>query len=318
MSSSETAANPVAPSPDRAGTVVFGSANMDVVMEVPRLPRLGETLSGRRAALYPGGKGANQAVGAARLGGEVAFCGKVGRDAFGETLLAGLRGAGVDTSAVGIEAGVATGVACIFVTSAGENAIALSPGANARVDKRYAEALLARLSAASVLLLQLEIPTATTGHLLRRLPLKRPLVILDPSPAQDLSGLPLARIDILTPNRGELEALTGRSDPRDGGRRLVEQGVRNVICKAGADGAYWICEGRSVHVPAVPIDPVDTTGAGDAFNAALAWGVQSMSIGRTLPWAVAAGALAATRPGAQPSLPTREELDTFRDQVGNR
>jgi len=305
----------MSPPPDGAEIVVLGSANMDVVMEVPRLPRPGETLPGRRSGLFPGGKGANQAVGAARLGADVAFCGKVGEDAFGETLLAGLRAAGVDTSAVAIDNGPATGVACILVTPAGENAIALSPGANGRVDKRYAEGVLERIAAARILLLQLEIPIATVGHLLRRLPLKRPIVILDPSPATNLSALPLARIDILTPNRGELETLAGCSDPKVGGRRLIAQGVSNVICKAGADGAYWICEGRAVHLPAIPIVPVDTTGAGDAFNAALAWGLCSMSIGGALPWAVAAGALASTQRGAQPSFPTGEALAAFREEI---
>ncbi len=226
------------PAPTPGEIVVLGSANMDVVMEVPRLPRPGETLQGRHAGLFPGGKGANQAVAAARLGAGVSFCSKLGRDRFGETLLTELQASGVDMSAVEIEEGTTSGVACIFVTPEGGNAIALSPGANGLVDKRYAEAILERVAAARVLLLQLEIPAATVGHLLRRLPLKRPFVILDPSPAQDLSRLPLARIDLLTPNRGELGALTGRPDPKEGGRRLVRLGIPNVICKAGSDGAY--------------------------------------------------------------------------------
>jgi ribokinase len=293
--------------------VVLGSANMDLVMDVPRLPAPGETLQGRRAGLFPGGKGANQAIGAARLGAGTSFCGKVGQDPFGRALLHALRDAAVDADAVRIEDKVATGVACVFVTPSGENAIAVSPGANDRVDKHYVETILERIATARILLVQLEIPIATVGHLLRRLPLKRPRVILDPSPAQDLSALPLARVDILTPNRGELAALAGCSDPKVGGRRLIAEGVGDVICKAGGDGAYWIAEERIVHLPAVPIEPVDTTGAGDAFNAALAWALRSMSIGHALSWAVAAGAFAATRRGAQPSLPTYLELEAFRE-----
>jgi len=281
---------------------------MDIVAEVARMPRPGETVPGRALREYPGGKGANQAVAAARLDGAVAFYGKVGRDAYGERLLDAMRADGVDVTGVDIARDAATGSASIWVDDAGENAIACVPGANGMVDADYIDRIFDRVAAADVLLLQLEIPLDTVAYLLGRLPRGRPLVILDPSPAQDLSRLPLRRVDVLTPNRTELFALTQMDDMKSAAAALLRAGIGVVICKAGGEGAFWFGETMS-HVPAVPVCVVDTTAAGDAFNGALACAITERCMPDAIRWANAAGALATTKAGAQPSLPRRADVD---------
>lgn len=286
---------------------VLGSANMDLVTEVARIPRPGETLIGRTLRHYPGGKGANQAVAAARLGGEVAFFGKVGRDAYGEALCAAMRADGVDIG--GVEAvAEPTGTASIWVEDSGENAIACVPGANGAVDAAYVDRVFARLAAARVLLLQLEIPLDAIGHLLRRLPPRGPLVILDPAPAQRLSALPLERVDLLTPNETELRTLTGDDDPERAAGSLRRMGARAVLCKMGERGAVLYGD-EVVHVAAFDVDVVDTTAAGDAFNGALAVAWADRPLEAAIRFASAAGALAVTKPGAQPSLARRQDVD---------
>jgi ribokinase len=287
---------------------VLGSANMDIVAEVARMPRPGETVAGRALREYPGGKGANQAVAAARLGGAVAFYGKVGRDAYGERLLDAMRADGVDVTGVEIAPDAATGTASIWVDDAGENAIVCVPGANGMVDADYVDRISDRVAAADVLLLQLEIPLDAVIYLLGRLPRGRPLVILDPSPAQDLSRLPLRRVDVLTPNRTELLALTQMDDMESAAGALLRAGIGTVICKAGGEGAFWYGE-TAHHVPALPVRVVDTTAAGDAFNGALACAITERSMLDAIRWANAAGALATTKAGAQPSLPRRADVD---------
>jgi ribokinase len=288
--------------------VVLGSANMDVVTEVTRIPRPGETVAGKSMCHYLGGKGANQAVAAARLGASVSFFGKVGRDPFGERLLEGLRADGVNVAGVESTSEEATGTASIWVEESGENAIACVPGANGMVDADYIDRISDRVAAADVLLLQLEIPLDTVIYLLGRLPRGRPLVILDPSPAQNLSRVPLHRIDVVTPNRTELLALTQMDDMKSAAGTLLRAGVGAVICKAGGEGAFWFGETMS-HVPAVPVRVVDTTAAGDAFNGALACAITERSMLDAIRWANAAGALATTKAGAQPSLPRRADVD---------
>jgi len=288
--------------------VVLGSANIDVVTEVSRIPRPGETVAGKSMRHYLGGKGANQAVAAARLGASVSFFGKVGRDPFGERLLEGLRADGVDVTAVESMDEEATGTASIWVEESGENAIACVPGANGAVDADYVDRIFRRVAAADVLLLQLEIPLDTVVYLLGRLPRGRPLVILDPSPAQDLSRLPLHRVDVVTPNRTELLTLTQMDDMESAAGALLRAGVGAIVCKAGGDGAFWFGETMS-HIPAVPVGVVDTTAAGDAFNGALACAITERSMLDAIRWANAAGALATTKAGAQPSLPCRPDVD---------
>ncbi len=296
---------------------VVGSANMDVVIEVPHIPRPGETVLAEATHRFPGGKGANQAVAAARLGSRVAFFGKVGRDPFGEELLSSLVADGVDVSAVERAGDATTGMATILVDGRGENAIAYTPGANAAVDVAYIDRVFDRLAAADVILLQFEIPLESIAHLLSRLPEDRPTVIVDPAPAQDLSSLPLDRIDILTPNQMELFELTQVKDISAAASKLRERGVRTVLCKQGALGARWISE-ESFHVPAFSVEPLDTTAAGDAFNGALAGVLHSRDKRTAVRWANAAGALTTVTRGAQPSLPRKAEVQDLIDhQAGS-
>jgi ribokinase len=291
---------------------VLGSVNMDLVLRVPRFPAPGETLSGTEAATYAGGKGANQAVAAARLGADVRFFGKVGDDAFGDRLLSESGGSGVDVESVERELDCASGLASIWVNEAGENAITLAPGANGRVDESYLLRHLETICSADILLLQLEIPIETIAQLLRRLPKGRPIAILDPAPAQDLSQLPLSRIDILTPNEHELRLISGKDSVEEGAFQLIDRGVNNVICTLGAQGAIWFsADGAMSHFSSPEVEVVDTTAAGDAFNGALAWALQTSSLEDAIAQAVIAGALATTKSGAQASLPDREDMRTF-------
>jgi ribokinase len=302
--------------PDRHSIAVVGSINQDLVVELPRMPAPGETLHGRRVSFFPGGKGANQAVAAARLGAEASLFGKVGDDPFGPRLLDALRSSGVEAGGVEIEPDTASGLAIIWIDDTGNNAIALGAGANGCVDSSYIERYLDRIAEADVLLLQLEIPIETVGFLLRALPPTKPLVILDPAPAQDLTPLPLERIDILTPNEHELHTISECGDIGSGVQRLLDAGVANIVCTLGEDGAIWASAERAPRRFASPhVRTVDTTAAGDAFNGALAWAIRSRTLDEAIRFAVAAGALATTVRGAQPSLPNREDVtDLFRSQ----
>jgi ribokinase len=298
--------------PKRPSIAVVGSINTDLVVEVARMPTPGETLRGRNAALYPGGKGANQAVAAVRLGADVSLYGKVGDDPFGKRLIDGLRGSGVDVGDVEIEPETASGLASIWVDAKGDNAIVVSAGANGRVDTEYVERHLERITDADVLLLQLEVPIETVAFLLGALPPAEPLVVLDPAPAHDLSALPLSRIDVLTPNETELRVVGGDDDIEAGARRLLDAGIGNVVCTLGAEGAVWFASGRpAVRFPAPKVDAADATAAGDTFNGALAWALHRRSLEEAIPFAIAAGALATTVRGAQPSLPGLEDVLSF-------
>jgi len=288
---------------------VFGSVNMDFVTRMERFPKPGETVIAQGFARFPGGKGANQAVAAARMGGRVSFYGKVGTDVFGEELLSGLRDNGVGIEWVMREDGTPSGIASIWVASDGENAIAYTPGANARVDTDYIDRVINALSSAKVLLLQLEVPSSSIVYLLQRLPVGRPLVILNPAPAQNFGELNLERVDIITPNRGELAALTDERRIERAAEMLLAAGVKTVICTDGEEGAYLIDKERAQHFDPFSVEPVDTTAAGDAFNGALAAALaEDQSVETAVEWANAAGALATTRRGAQPSLPSLEEV----------
>jgi len=299
---------------------VVGSINEDLVVEVPRFPRPGETIQGRNFARYAGGKGANQAVAAARLGSDVAFFGAVGDDESGRRLLNGLRAEGIDVRDLMTVEDVPTGVATIWVDERGENAIAAAPGANACIDPGFIDRVLDRLAASDVLLVQFEIPIDAVARLLERLPATRPIVIVNPAPARPLGGLPIRfeRIDILTPNMAEMATLAEAANREQGACRLLERGIRNVVCTAGADGAFWYRRGEaSVHAPAPDVEAMDTTAAGDAFNGAVASALESNAIGEAIRWGVAAGAIATTRRGAQPSLPTRNEVENLLRQIAS-
>ncbi len=294
---------------------VVGSINMDLVTEVSSFPSPGETVVAKRFTQFPGGKGANQAVGVGRLGGEVSMYGMVGDDLFSSQLIKSLKDNGVNTDQVIAQKGFSSGIATILVDDQGENMIAINQGANGEVDSLYIEKVLPKIEEAKVLLLQFEIPLETIGYLLNNLSTDRPLVILDPAPAKDIRSLPMERVDILTPNLVELEVLSNKTISDDeslkkAGRSLISQKqVKSIICKAGESGSYLITKSKFVQYPPHRVEIIDTTAAGDAFNAGLAFSLaQDKSRPEAINYANAAGALSATKRGAQTSMPTREEV----------
>ena len=298
----------------RSEIVVVGSLNADLVTRLERFPAPGETVTAKGFAIHPGGKGANQAYAAARLGGRVAMLGCIGRDAYGERLLQSLLSAGVDVSPVNRDAEAPTGLALITLDASGENQIVVVPGANARLTPELVQASEARIAAAAVVLLQLEVPLGAVLAAARIARDGGAAVILDPAPAQPLPASLLKCVDFLTPNRSELQTLTGRAvgkQAEHAARSLADGSPLRVIVKMGDAGALLVEADGQAFWPALRVEAVDATGAGDAFNAALA---VALAEGRPLPeagrLAVAAGALCVTRAGAQPSMPTRQEVET--------
>lgn len=287
--------------------VVVGSINMDLVAVAPRFPVPGETISGERFVTVPGGKGANQAVAASRLGASVSMVGKVGRDGFGDQLLAVLQHEGVDTRHVGRADG-ASGVALITV-SGGENSIVVVPGANHALLPADIAAAEAVLASADVILTQLEIPLATVAALLDIAARHRVPVILNPAPAQPLQAELLAQCALITPNEHELATVLGR--PGEGMDSLLPLLPGKVVMTHGKNGAWHVrADGSLYHQPGYVVQAVDSTGAGDTFNGALAAFLpQGLEV--AMRHAAAAGALAVTRLGAQAGMPQRSELQAF-------
>ncbi len=294
--------------------VVFGSINMDLVVRTPRLPSAGETLSGGHFFTAPGGKGANQAVAAARLGAPTRMVGRVGDDVFGETLRQGLRDDGVDVASVAIVREQPSGVALITVDDAGENTIVVVSGANGGLGDDDLARLDDALSEARVLLLQLEVPLEAVIAAARRAHERGVAVVLDPAPARPLPAALYAATAILTPNAGEAAALVGFALDGDAAieraaRVLLERGVGSVVIKLGADGAYYHDGTDGAFVPSYKVTAVDTVAAGDAFNGGLAAALHDgHSFEQAVRWGIATGALAVTKAGAQPALPRRDAL----------
>ena len=295
---------------------VIGSINMDMVLSVPRFPAAGETLTGGNFQTMPGGKGANQAVALGRLGAPVRMAGRVGDDAFGRRYLDHFRKNGVDVRAVDAVAGTATGVADILVNAAGENCIVIAPGANGLCDLEWLDRALEATADCEIFLLQLEIPLDTVAEAVRRLRKMGKTILLDPAPAVPLPEDVLSAVDFLTPNETELKAVTSGL-PEDAGveervRHLVGGSGRVVVHKRGADGAYIGTRDGIEHVPGFSVRAVDTTAAGDTFNAGLAAG---LAMGWPLRDAVrlanAAGALAVTAYGAQEGMPSLEQAQSL-------
>jgi ribokinase len=280
---------------------LVGSINLDVVVGVERHPVPGETVVGGDRQELPGGKGANQAVAAARLGATVAFVGRVGDDDAGRRLREGLAAEGVDVTHVRVDPDAPTGMALIAVDGAGENTIVVSPGANARVGAADVEAARDVLAGAAVTLVQHEVPDDAVAAAIAG---AGGTVVLNPAPARPIA----APVDVLVPNRGELEALAGRAgDPIALARSL--DAARAVVVTLGSEGAAVIEGSRVERIPAPRVDAVDTTGAGDAFCGALA---QALDAGADLVeaarWAVRAAAASVTKPGAQGGLPRAADL----------
>jgi len=298
--------------------VVVGSLNMDLVVRMPQIPRPGETLLGGVFKTFPGGKGANQAVAAARLGARVSMVGCVGSDAFGQELRTSLAREGIDTTYVSIQPDEATGVALIQVDAQGQNSIAVASGANFRLTGAEVEKALQSMGEFQALVMPLETPLDTIYAGAKNASGRGAKVLLNPAPAQVLEKDLLRLVDVLVPNEHELALMTGvplltAADIRLAAPRLLELGPKNVIVTMGSQGALLLGEaGEKNLIPAFPVQPVDTTAAGDCFVGALAVGLCE---GRTLrsaaEFASAAAAISVTRAGAQPSLPCREEVAQF-------
>jgi ribokinase len=280
---------------------VVGSINLDLVVTVERHPSPGETVLGGDCRQLPGGKGANQAVAAARLGSAVAMVGRVGNDAQGSWLRGALSGERVDVTHVREDRHAPTGMALIAVDARGENTIVVSPGANACVSAKDVRAARDLVGEADVVLLQHEVPEDAVAAAIET---AGGTVVLNPAPARGLAG----RVDVLVPNRGELEALAHASgDPVALARSIA--GARAVVVTLGADGAVVVEGERVERVPAPRVKAVDTTGAGDAFCGALAQALADRAeLVEAVRWAVRVAAVSVTRHGAQGGLPWREDL----------
>ena len=299
--------------------LVVGSINLDLVAVTSKIPQPGETVSGTTFQTFSGGKGANQAFAAARLGAPVSMIGKVGNDSFGKQLRANLEAGGVDTSAIE-EVATSSGIAQIITAASGENIIVVVPGANGQLLPADLDKHIDLIRAAGIILAQLEIPLETVSYLASIARREKIPFMLDPAPVQPLPASLLSAVDWLTPNESETCALLGRpvqelptEELEAVAGRLLRRGAANVVLKLGARGCYLaLVDGRRMLIPANVVKAIDTTAAGDAFNGAFA---ASLMDGhnpvRSASWASAVAALSVTRPGAQPSMPTRAEVERF-------
>lgn len=303
--------------------IVFGSINLDLVATAPRLPVAGETLLGEEFFKIPGGKGANQAVALARLGIPTQMVGRVGARSFSAELVSNLQLTGVGTDNILVDETVSSGVAIITVNHAGENQIIVIPGANGRVNQEDVNRLSHLLPTAKALLLQLEIPIPAVVAAAQTAQIANIKVILDPAPAQtNLPNELYPLVDIITPNEveaGQLVgfAVDGEESAAKAAKVLLQRGVRCAIVKLGAKGVVCATAEETFFVPAFPVHAVDTVAAGDAFNGGLAAALfAGLSLHQAVIWGAAAGALAATKLGAQTSLPDKLTFDTFLKERG--
>jgi ribokinase len=294
-----------------ATVVVAGSINVDLIVGVPRLPAAGETVLGDRFVQQNGGKSANQAVAASRVGAAVTMLGAVGDDDLGRSALAGLQEAGVDTSACRIIDGEHTGIALIIVDAAAENQIAVAPGANGRVDAAMIEAEVADLepAAGAVCLLGFEVGDDAVLAAARWASRRGLRIILNPAPARPVLAELYALRPIVTPNETEAEMLTGEADPEAAARVLGRRSGAPVIVTLGAEGALLWADGHAERLPAMRVEPVDTTGSGDALNGILAAELAAgADLRQALRWAIVGAGLKTTMAGAQAGLPSREAI----------
>jgi ribokinase len=294
--------------------VVIGSSNTDMVVKSARLPGPGETVMGHTFFMAAGGKGANQAVAAAKAGGSVTFIAKVGNDMFGKQARQGFELAGIDTRYVLTDPNVPSGVAQIMVDARGENSIVVVPGANMQLLPDDIAACWPVLEAADIILMQLEIPMETVEYVIRRIDPGKTRIILNPAPASNIDEELFSRLYCLTPNESEAELLTGlpvtdKDSCIKAARELISRGLEHVILTRGAKGALWIYNNEVQEIDAFSVTPIDTTAAGDVFNGALC---VALGEGRPMKGAIrfanAAAAISVTRDGAQPSAPSRQEI----------
>jgi len=297
--------------------VVVGSTNFDLVVKADRLPKEGESMMVTNLKFFPGGKGANQAVAAARMGAKTSFIGAVGKDMIGDFLIDGLKGNGIDTTWVRRDPGRTTGCAFIMLFPNGNNCIAVDPSANFTLTAADIEGAREVIERADALSTVLEIPLEVVEKSLRLARKAGRLTVLDAGPPRHCPPEILKLADIVSPNETELAHLTGeevsgRASAREAAEKLLALGVRKVILKLGSDGSMLVTREGAKHFPACKIQAVDPTAAGDAFTAALTVQLAAgVKIESAIRYANYAGALAAMKLGAQPSLPTREEVDAF-------
>lgn len=305
--------------------VVVGSLNMDLVGCAERIPVVGETIPGHSFLSHPGGKGANQAFAAARLGGQTAMLGCVGGDTYGQSMRTNLEKAGCDLNGLLVIPDCSSGIALIFVADTGENSIMIVPGANGRFSPQHLQASRHVLNDATMVLLQMEIPFETTvaaAEMARRAGAR---VILDPAPARPLPHSALRLADIITPNETEAAILAGlppshlEADQAPKiAQTLQERQAKTVIIKLGDRGCLLAHQGQAQLFPAPKVKAADTTGAGDVFNAALAVALsREADLPSACRYANLAAALAVTRVGAQAASPTREEVAAFAHSVSD-
>lgn len=291
---------------------VIGSINMDIVMKVPWLPQKGETLLAEEYLTVPGGKGANQAVAAARLGAKVSMIGALGREAFGDTLLKGLTEDGLDVRGIR-RTDSPSGNALITVDPQGENTILVYPGANGDVTPDWVQRQESIIQEADWVMLQLEIPMESVLKAAKLAKKLKKKVLLNPAPAAELPEELISMVDILTPNETELALLSGVEGIEDGADVLLSKGVQMVVVTLGSKGSLVKTKQSMIQAEAYAIQAVDTTAAGDAFNAGLVTALgEGRNLKEALSFANAVGAVTATKLGAQRSLPTREVVEQFR------
>jgi len=294
--------------------VIIGSANTDLVVRVPKLPRPGETVTGGQFKIVAGGKGANQAVAAARAGARVTFIGNIGKDGFGDATLQGLRREGINTRCVVRSKSSPSGVALIMVDARGENLISVARGSNNELLPRHVDAAEPAVREARLLVVQLEIPLATVRYAIELANRHRIPVLLNPAPAQRVPASLLRQVTFLTPNQHELAALTGqittrRSDVESAARKLRGLGVDQILVTCGARGVCW-CDATVVRWFQAPrVKALDTVGAGDCFSGVFAVAIsEGKSIEEAIHFAIAAAAISVARHGAQSSMPERQKI----------
>ncbi len=301
--------------------VVFGSINLDLVVEVPHLPTKGETVIGHRFFSAAGGKAANQAVAIAKLGIPVSLVGQIGEDSFGQTLIQSLQTEGVDTSGITVNPNTYSGVASIVVDETGANTIACAAGANNLVREKEIQQFEKLLPKAKIALLELGIPIATVLNAARAAKAHDCFLILDPAPAiPDLPEEIYSLVDLITPNEVEASQLVGFTvdgvtTARQAASFLHQMGVKNVIITLGSQGAFYSNQVDEFWAKPIPVPVVDTVAAGDAFNGALAAGLASgKSLAEAVQWGMVGGALAVTKNGAQSSLPNQDSFQKLLTQ----
>jgi ribokinase len=297
--------------------VVVGSSNMDLVAKAPRIPVTGETLTGTDFFMVPGGKGANQAVAAAKLGAEVILVAKLGKDVFASESLENFKSVNINTQHIEQLDGVPSGTAVIAIDDNGQNMIIVVPGANGKLTPADVDKAQSDIASAAVVVAQLEVPIETVEQAAKTANQNNVPFILDPAPARPLSDELLSRVDILTPNETEAETLTGIkvTDPAsaaDAADALLAKGVKTVIITLGEKGLLLATQDSKEMIAGYQVKAVDSTAAGDAFTGSLAYGLaRGNAIKDAAVYANAVAAVSVTRYGAQPSMPTTKEVDAF-------